>query len=207
MMTFSERLLKVKSENEVYKKMVADEEANIERYTHRKESLDELLLIVQKSARRTQDKLKERFEAIVQSCIDVVFPDTYTFHFDFVPRRNKTEVDIYLTDSTETKLDPMESNGGGVVDVISMALRVACLTISGKDKVLLLDEPTAHLRGEAKLKLGEVLKSISEKIGLQIIMVNDTSGNTIRPDREFLVTKNNNVSHVKQKERENYDYS
>lgn len=179
----------------------------VSQLTQRKEQLELLQVAVQTAAARTQDKIKSRFETIVQSCLDIVFPNEYTFHFDFVPRRGKTEVDIYLTDSEGKKLDPMNSNGGGIVDVISLALRVGALTMSGRDKVLLLDEPTPHLRGEARERLGEVLNQLSVNLGIQIIMVGDVCGNSVKADKEFTVSKKNGVSSVETFSRaeESYD--
>lgn len=191
-----ERAMKIKTSNDILTEQLRDKRKSVSAFETRKNNLDELQVIVQEAAKRTQDKIKDRFETIVQSCLDVVFPNTYDFHFDFVPRRGKIECDIYLTDNKDTRLDPMNSNGGGVVDVISISLRVACLTMSGKDKVLLLDEPFSHLRGEARMKLGEVLNCLSNKMDLQIIMVGDVGGSSVKADREFMVTKNNNVSEV-----------
>lgn len=200
------RWQKVSALNEVNLENAKRLKERIATVEKRKSDLDELLVAVQECAKRTQSKIKERFEAIVQSCIDVVFPNTYKFQFDFVAKRGKTEVNIRLLDSFGNELDPMKSNGGGLVDVISLALRVACLSISGKEKVLLLDEPMKCIRGEAKIKMGEILAMLSKTIGIQIIAISDVSGNSIAADREFILTKSNNISNVKTKEKETEDY-
>lgn len=153
----------------------------------RKESIDELVLAVQKAARDTQDQLRVRIEDVVQSSLDAVFPGSYTFRTDFVARRGRTELDMWL-DKDGTRMDPLDSNGGGVVDVLSLALRVCCLTMSRNARVLLLDEPFKFIRGKARQRLGDMLSRLSRKLGIQVIMVADVSDTGIIPDRQFRVS-------------------
>lgn len=153
----------------------------------RKESIDELVLAVQKAARDTQDQLRVRIEDVVQSSLDAVFPGSYTFRTEFVARRGRTELDMWL-DKDGTRMDPLDSNGGGVVDVLSLALRVCCLTMSRNARVLLLDEPFKFIRGKARQRLGDMLSRLSRKLGIQVIMVADVSDTGIIPDRQFRVS-------------------
>lgn len=163
--------------------------------------LETLQVAVQQAAQYTQNKLQARFTDIVQSCLDVVFPGAYKFKLEFVCKRGKTEVEVYLDDNGN-KLDPLTANGGGVVDVISFALRVAALTLSDSQKILLLDEPFPRLRGEARNKLGDIVEGMSHKLGIQIIMVGDVAGTGIMADKVFKVTKENGVSKVTEIENE-----
>lgn len=154
--------------------------------------------IVLQVASETQNQLILRFETIVQSALDAIFPDEYLFKMEFVQRRGRTEVDIWL-DRNGTRMDPLDSNGGGVVDVLSIALRICCLTLSKMDRVLILDEPFKHLRGDARDKLGGLLSILSDKLGIQVLMVADVAG-AITNGRVFQVVKHDSVSYVKEKE-------
>lgn len=156
------------------------------------EAMNGLKAVIQQTAKDTQDQLRLRFEAIVQACLDAVFPGSYKFMMEFVSKRGQVEVDMWL-DKDGTRMDPLDSNGGGVVDVMSIALRLCCLTLSTKARTLLLDEPFGHLRGEARDKLGELLAIISERLNVQIIMVGDVVGSVV-PGKEFKVTKVNGIS-------------
>ena len=160
------------------------------------EAANGLKAVVQQVAKETQDKLRLRFEAIVQACLDAVFPGRYVFKMEFISRRGQVEVDMWL-DKDGTRMDPLDSNGGGVVDVMSIALRLCCLTLSANSRVLLLDEPFGHLRGEARERLGELLAIISEKLNVQILMVGDVAGNVVR-GKEFRVSKVGDISVVKE---------
>ena len=177
-------------------------DAKVLRLQDRKKAVEELTLVVQKAARDTQDQLRVRIEDVVQTSLDAVFPNTYTFKTEFVARRGRTELDMWL-DKDGARMDPLDSNGGGVVDVISLALRVCCLTMSKFDRVLLLDEPFPRIRGTARQRLGEVLTLISHRLGIQVLMVADVAGTSIVPDREFRVTLDRSSrSHVEARDPE-----
>ena len=160
------------------------------------EATNGLKAVVQQVAKETQDKLRLRFEAIVQACLDAVFPGAYKFMMEFISRRGQVEVDMWL-DKDGTRMDPLDSNGGGVVDVMSIALRLCCLTLSANSRVLLLDEPFGHLRGEARERLGALLAIISERLNVQIFMVGDVAGNVVSGN-EFRIAKVAGISVVKE---------
>lgn len=160
------------------------------------DATDKLKAVVQQVAKETQDRLRLRFEAIVQACLDAVFPGAYKFMMEFISRRGQVEVDMWL-DKDGTRMDPLDSNGGGLVDVMTIALRLCCLTLSSKGRVLLLDEPFGHLRGEARERLGELLAIISERLNVQIFMVGDVAGNVVS-GKEFHISKVAGISVVKE---------
>ena len=160
--------------------------SEVDRLTQRKKDIDAAVAIIQGVAAATQDQLRVRLEDITQTALDVVFPGSYTFKVEFTPRRGRTEVDMWR-DKDGTRMDPLDSNGGGVVDVISLALRICCLTLSTNARVLLLDEPFKFIRGRARQRLGDMLKAISRRLGIQVIMVADVSDTGIIPNREFKV--------------------
>lgn len=172
---------------------LADEVARLrskaEALATRKLDIEGAILRIQQAARDTQDQLKVRLQDIVQGALDVVFPGSYQFKVEFVPRRGRTEVDMWL-DKDGTRMDPLDSNGGGVVDVISLALRVACLTLSSYSRVLILDEPFPRIRGKARQRLGDMVTKLAHELGIQVIMVADVSDTGIVPDKEFRVRLN-----------------
>lgn len=158
-------------------------------------AIDEAQVLIQKAAVVTQDGLRSRFESIVQSCLDAVFPHEYVFHMDFVARKGATEVDISLEplngvkDGDDRRMDPRDANGGGIMDIIALGLRMACLTLSGSRRTLVLDEPFKMIRQEPRKRLGEVVNAMARKLGVQVIMVADVGGTGIVPDRVFKVSK------------------
>lgn len=135
--------------------------------------------ILQFIAQQTQQQIQVKFGHLVDLAQSMVFPRPYKLQFDFVPRRGRTEADLYLVRDERQTLPGFES-GGGAVDIAGFALQAASLMIYRKRKnpgtrpVLLLDEPFKHLKGEeANCRAIEMVKLIAEHTGLQIIMVSD----------------------------------
>lgn len=168
---------------------------SIERLMGRLTNIELAQAFIQQTAKETQEQLKFHIQDMVQNALDIVFPGAYTFVVDFKPLRGSTVVEMYL-DKDGTPMDPMDSNGYGVVDVISFALRVACWSISKTDNVLILDEPFKHIRGGPRLLLGEMVQHISHRLKLQIIMVSDITDTGIIPDREFHIAMKTRISKI-----------
>lgn len=134
---------------------------------------DKALVIAQTVARLTQEQLEIHISDIVSSAMSAVFDDPYEIKVEFVVRRGKTEADIYFVRDGK-KVDPLSCSGGGAVDVAALALQIAMwsLTAPRTRNVLILDEPLKWLKGGDLPERGAaMIKEISKKLGIQIIMV------------------------------------
>ena len=151
------------------------------------DSLRKALALLQDVASKTQDQLTDAIEHIVQGSIDLLFPG-YKFKVNFVPKRGKVDAEFRLCKG-EVEFDPLESNGGGVVDAITFSLRAGCLRLANKRQLLLLDEPFKYVRDGENVKprkeLGRVLATLVEKLGVQVLMVGDVAGTDINADTEY----------------------
>jgi DNA repair exonuclease SbcCD ATPase subunit len=159
--------------------------------------------IIREVGLKTQQQLQYHISDITSMALEAVFDDPYELVAEFVTRRNKTECDLYFQRG-ETKVDPLSASGGGAVDVASFALRVASWSMQNprSRNVLILDEPFKHLKGEAdNRKMLQMVKEVSEKLGLQIIMVSDErvsrEATLEATDRLFEVSKKNGISKIK----------
>lgn len=132
-------------------------------------------VILQTVAKQTQQELEYHISELVTLALESVFEDPYEFKIEFVEKRGKTEAELWFV-KDEEKLDPKISSGGGVIDVCSFALRIALWNLKKPKSrnTLILDEPFKHLKGfEENVKVIQMIKLLSEKLGLQIIMVHD----------------------------------
>ena len=147
-------------------------------------------VILQEVARQTQKELEYRINDLVTAALVAVFPDPYSFELEFVERRNKTEADLWLRRGGE-RMSPLDSTGGGAVDVAAFALRVALWGIRTPRfrPVLVLDEPFRFLSRELQPKASALLKILSERMGLQILMVSHSLDLIEEADRVFTVTR------------------
>ena len=151
-----------------------------------KETLDnqkKASALLQDVASKTQEQLKNAVETVVQGCINLLFPG-YEFKVNFVPKRGKVDAEFRICKGG-TELDPLASNGGGVVDAITFSLRAGCLRLAGKRPILLLDEPFKYIRGVPRKELGWMLTTLVETMGVQVLMVSDVAGTGISAEQEY----------------------
>ena len=153
-------------------------------------------IVVQTVAESTQKQIEWHISNLVTSALAAVFPDPYTCTLKFVQRRNQTEADLIFTkDGNETD-DLLSTAGGGAVDIASFALRVALWSIKKTRSVIILDEPFRFLSVNLQAKASEMIKEISEKLGIQIIMVSHLPEIIKAADRVINVTNVNGESQI-----------
>lgn len=158
-------------------------------------TIEEAQAFLQQVAKDTQEQIRYHLEDIVNMALDTVFPMCYTFRIVFEIKRNKTEARLCLFDG-EREIDPMFSNGGGVKDILTFALRVALLLISKNRRVLILDEPFKFISADLKEAAFEIMKRLSKELGVQIIAVTHDEGMMDIADKVIRVSKREGVAHV-----------
>jgi hypothetical protein len=162
---------------------------------HKHEKAREIIRIV---GQKTQEQLRYHISDITSLALEAVFDDPYELAVDFVERRNKTECDLYFV-RDESRVDPLTASGVGAVDVAAFALRVAAWSMNNPRtrNVLILDEPFKHLKGgKENQQVLEMIRKISKKLKLQIIMVSDE-----RVDREVTIENTDRLFEVKIRKR------
>jgi DNA repair exonuclease SbcCD ATPase subunit len=131
--------------------------------------LKQARLLAQTVAETTQQQLEFHISNLVTMALDSVFADAPEFKVKFVQRRNKTECDLLFV-KNGIEYNPTEG-GGGPLDVASFALRIATWSLKKTRNVQILDEPMKFVSRDLQEKVSEMVKMISEKLNLQIIMV------------------------------------
>jgi hypothetical protein len=147
-----------------------DEKATLELLERKHENALAAQALLNHVSNQTKASVKAKIEGIISAALTAVFPDPYAFELDFIPRRGKTECDIYFVRNGE-RISPVESSGGGALDVASFAARIAFWSLNRTRPVFLLDEPFKFLSADFRPLAGEMMKTLSKKFGIQIIMV------------------------------------
>jgi len=141
---------------------------------------------------KIQGFLKFRISGMVSKALEVVFDDPYTFEIDFVFRRDQMECDLYLVQN-KIRFSPIDSVGFGDVDVCSFVLRVSLLSLmrARVRPVIILDEPFKQLSSDFQSKVGELIKELSERLGIQFIIVSHRDRVIEKgADKIFKISKN-----------------
>jgi len=149
---------------------------------------------LQQVAQDTQEQLRIHVEDIVQLALDAIFPDQYQFEIVFSIAYGKTTAELcFISKVTGYPIDPMAASGGGVVDVCSFALRLACWTLSrGADRVMIFDEPMKHLSSDMRDRAATIMRELAKKLNLQFIMVTHMSELEAAADKVIRIKKGKN---------------
>jgi DNA repair exonuclease SbcCD ATPase subunit len=150
------------------------------------QNIEKAQSIIQTVAKQTQEQLKFHIESIVTMALEAVLPEPYQFQVDFEIRRNKTEADLYFVRDGE-KIKPMDAAGGGAVDLASFALRVTLWSLGKTRSTIVLDEPMKFVSRDLQTKAGYMMHELSEKLGLQFIVVSHDPNIIEGADRIFQV--------------------
>lgn len=140
-----------------------------------KENLESAQGIIQMISQATQEELRFHINELVSLSLAAVFDDSYEFEVDFVQRRNQTEADLWFVRDGE-RIHPLYATGGGPINVAAFALRVSLWSLrkNRSRAILVLDEPAQNVKGDdANIKFIQMVKSVSERLGIQVIMVSD----------------------------------
>lgn len=131
------------------------------------------LAIAQIVAQLTQQQLEQQLSDIVTPAIQSIFGKDYIFKIRYVQKRKKTEAEIYLIDERGNEFDPLEDNGGGICDVVALALRLACWKISNPRSapILFMDEPLKFVSMDYCEDTCNFLIEIVKQLEIQVIMI------------------------------------
>jgi acetoin utilization transport system ATP-binding protein len=111
-------------------------------------------------------------EALVTEALHYVFGDNYSFEIESTVSRSQAEAQMWVViDDYQHSLK--DELGGGVVDVCSFVLRVTfwALQVNRTEPVLIFDEPLKNVDSGRLEAIGVMIKSLSERLGVQFILV------------------------------------
>jgi DNA repair exonuclease SbcCD ATPase subunit len=152
------------------------------------------------TAQETQEQLKLHVQDLVQHAMESTFPGKYQFRVDFELKNGRTAAEIYLLDNSGRRLDPVYGNGGGLVEVVAFALRVVGWSLARTQNTILMDEPFSKVSANLRPAVIGLLRDISTRLGLQILMVTHDEDMMSNADRIFTVTQRDGQSKVTQQE-------
>lgn len=132
-------------------------------------------------------------ENLVTTSLQAVFEHPYKFQLIPEEKRGQVELRMVIHDGN-LELDPATAMGGGVVDVLSLALRLILWSKSTNrtDPIMVLDEPMRMVAEAHIANVASMFKRLSEKLGIQFIIVTHREALAYAADKAFRVTKSKN---------------
>ena len=154
------------------KRRIGELKESIEKENRELKNLAEAQKIIQNVAAMVQAQAHRTVSGLVSKCLKTIYGEEYGFEIRFEKKRGKTEASPVLIKGKH-EMDLNETTGGGVLDVISFALRVSYLTLSRPElrRFLVLDEPFKNLDVSLHEAARLMLEDFSSKLNIQILMV------------------------------------
>lgn len=157
---------------------------------------EQVQLLFAKTSEYAREQLKARIEETVTAALQVAgFPGNPRFKVLLTERAGQPAAEWRVletqADGTEMETSVEDSHGGGLVDVISLALRLALLQLSRPKPapLVILDEPGKHVSAEFAPNVAFFLKQFGQQTGHQVIMIThnetlaDMADATVRVDK------------------------
>jgi len=134
---------------------------------------DLVQILLQATSEFARQQATQRIEEIVTSALSVVFGTDYSFTVEIAIKGNQPVAEYYLeSEGVVTQLRPPDyDRGGGVADVVSLALKLAVAELSGTSGPLMLDEVGKHVSQEFAPNVAYFLKQYSEQFDRQILLI------------------------------------
>ncbi len=163
------------------------------------ENLEQAREIIRVVGLETQKQLEFNISNISSLALEGIFNEPYKLLLEFVERRNKTECDVLFERNGE-RFKPLDASGGGTVDVAAFALRIASWSMQQHRtrNIIIMDEPMRFLSEEYQENASEMIKEISNKLGIQFIIVTHNQTLTAYADKVFEVSIRKGISKVKE---------
>lgn len=166
---------------------------------------EQVQLLFAKTSEFARAQIKVHVERTVTAALQAVFGREMRFEVSLRELGGQSAADWKVVDSIEdaggeyeVAGDPEEARGGGVSDIVSLALRLAMLELvrPKPEGPIILDEVGKHVSAEHREALGEFLRSYAASTGRQIILVTHMDELASAADVAYRVTRENGVSEV-----------
>lgn len=173
-------------------------EENIKAETELKDTYTKGAALFKETSLNCQQQTNERISNIITKLYQFVFENNDRVIIQTDIKRNVPVASILIEterNGEKITLDPVEEEGGGKLDIISLGLRLAGLLLYTPtlNRVLILDEPLKNLSTNEtsakayRQRTAEFLKMICEEYGIQIIMTTHDKAFVDIADRKFVV--------------------
>lgn len=187
-----------KAEKDLLAKKRDEMLAKIDRKKAKIGYLEEALDIMNVVGVLSQEEFRDVIEELVTQALQFVFGSGYSFELESSITRDQPEIRIHVVVDGVKFSSKEDELGGGVSDVVSLALRVILWAIRYErtEPVLIFDEPFKFLDYDRLPCLREMLSYLSETLGLQFIVVTHDSELAELADTHYYVEKEDGVSKV-----------
>ncbi len=184
------------------KKQQAEKQQKLAQAEKDIETWQQVQLLLSEVSEFSRQQLKLRIEETVTAALQAVFcDDRIKFQIEIRTLNGKPAADWSIVNwygNTSVTASPEDSKGGGVTDVVSLALRLALLELARPKPQgpIILDEPGKMISREYLANVAEFLKQYLRKTGRQGIMITHAEPLAEVADVSYRVSQKEGVSEV-----------
>jgi len=151
------------------------------------------LSFVENSIQSIRSRTFRSIESVTNESLQAIYGDNLKIECDFGMKRDRSAVEIRIIkdfgDGVKLKRSPSGS-GCGVSDVVSLSLRMVLIRATGCTPILIADEPFKWLGRDQIPHAANLLKYMSEKLDMQIIVASHHPIMRELADRSFWLELN-----------------
>ena len=190
-----------KAIKERIEKEVDDYKDKIQKLTDENDILNKVILVLTESSNLARNTAKTHFEKIITEALQYVTQSTdYEFVIQEKVERSKASYEFYIKttiNGEESLQNPKDANGGGFVDIISVAAKYAYLELFNDPKIqcatVFLDEPGKMIDEQRSIKFAEYIKELGSNYHKQTIMITHNTSLKDVADQTYFVSQNANL--------------
>ncbi len=128
-------------------------------------------LLLESYSELEQRVLRDKVEALVSAGLQTIFGSDYYFSIEVKTMRGQAAME-FTVHKRELVRDPMDSHGGGLVNIVSMVLRLVIVALTpGLSRVVVLDEPFAQLSQGYIEGVSLFIRELVDTTGIQLLIV------------------------------------
>lgn len=195
--TLEKNLIIAKQNKMMLEKDIADLQTKITSLETMNQCLEKVIIILTQAATTSRDNARAHFEKIITDALQFVSQSKdYEFVIKELTGRAKASYEFYIkstVNGVECLQKPEDANGGGFVDIISVAAKYAYLEIFNDPRImsgtLLYDEPGKMISEQMSVKFAEYIKFLGNHYDRQTIMVTHNDNLSNVADKTFVVRK------------------
>ena len=190
--------------HQVLKDSLDNIQNQIERELKYEDLLTKVILLFQKTAAYAREQSKRQIEDLVTKCLQFIFETDIEFLIELSEKRSVPNAEFFVKSNYDEGYSvitrPELSRGGGVVDIVSIALRLAFIQLHRPiiEGPIILDEPGKHVSSDYIFNLGDFLNKSSSLFNRQIIMVTHNEHLAQICDKAYTVDIKNGISYVEE---------
>lgn len=194
------RLEKCKWERDSLIKQLEQATADLATENSSIDIFDKSKLFLQSISESARGVAKARIEVIVTDALQYVFGQAYSF--EIVIRHTNSgrpEADFLVCTNFNGRIiksTPGLSKGGGVVDLLAIALKFSILELMNYDGFIWMDEPFKHLSKKYRPLVAKLLTFMHETSGRQIVIITHSPELAGMCDRILNIRQTNGISKV-----------